>query len=748
MLKYSATTLLFSLIFLSTITAQDWISSSGAVTTNTLNDVQFVSSQTAYAVGDLGTVIKSTDGGNTWTDVSFGETKSYLSLHFFDENIGFVGGPFSSSGGGSTEMLAKTTDGGQTWDILSSFDFEDFHDMEFLNADTGWVAAQDGKIIYTTDGGSNWSSKSAGTEDLLDMDLVNDSTFWVAGENGALYSSNDAGDSWDQAIQIDTLGLSQNDHLYGVEFTSQDTGYVTGWTYDSQSFQDVGFLLQTTDGGTTWEKSDYDFQHLLYDLEIGNNGEIVLAGGKEQFGENESNAIYISEDKGETWRVISDGDGPLFWTSLDSHSENWIATGESGATATFTLADDTLHTDIITGLDIADISFGDSDHGVFVTGRDKVQARIFSTTDGGTTWEERLKLDGRKEFNSVGFAGGQYVWAIGTDHYTGDSRWLIYLSLDKGETWTELALDFPVHEQLNYMEKVQFLDIENGFIKIEDVLLRTTDSGATWEKTVEPTSLSFTDFHTIHFLDSQNGWMAGDDHIVFTSDGGTTWETKFQQDNQSTEIIEIFALNNSTVYVSMQHGKLMKTTDAGDTWSDLNPSTSYDLNDLHFIDENSGYVVGDGGRILTTADGGQNFTASYDQTDKNIHSIFVLDENTSWIAGERGALLTTTNGGGIATSVEEISQKDIPSTITLDQNYPNPFNPSTVINFEIPQNSRVKLEVFDMMGRKVRTLLNGKIRSAGQHSVTFNANDLASGIYIYRLTAGTHVLTRKLTLIK
>ncbi len=91
-----------------------------------------------YAVGNSGTVIKSTDGGESWSNISFGESRNYLSLHFFDENTGYVGGPFSSGGGGSSEMLAKTTDGGQTWEVLSSFDFDDFNDMEFLDDQTGW----------------------------------------------------------------------------------------------------------------------------------------------------------------------------------------------------------------------------------------------------------------------------------------------------------------------------------------------------------------------------------------------------------------------------------------------------------------------------------------------------------------------------------------------------------------------------------------------------------------------------------
>ena len=89
-----------------------------------------------------------------------------------------------------------------------------------------------------------------------------------------------------------------------------------------------------------------------------------------------------------------------------------------------------------------------------------------------------------------------------------------------------------------------------------------------------------------------------------------------------------------------------------------------------------------------------------------------------------------------------------PSEISLKQNYPNPFNPTTQIRYELPQQENVRLSVYDMAGRQVATLVNNESISAGVQTVTFNAGSLASGIYIYRLQAGSAVLTRKLTIIK
>lgn len=89
----------------------------------------------------------------------------------------------------------------------------------------------------------------------------------------------------------------------------------------------------------------------------------------------------------------------------------------------------------------------------------------------------------------------------------------------------------------------------------------------------------------------------------------------------------------------------------------------------------------------------------------------------------------------------------VPDEFALIQNYPNPFNPSTQIDYQLPVDARVNLTVYDMLGRQVAVLVNEQMR-AGYYSITFNARNLASGMYIYRLKAGSTVINKKLTLIK
>lgn len=102
----------------------------------------------------------------------------------------------------------------------------------------------------------------------------------------------------------------------------------------------------------------------------------------------------------------------------------------------------------------------------------------------------------------------------------------------------------------------------------------------------------------------------------------------------------------------------------------------------------------------------------------------------------------------VSTPGDDFTDSGIPDDFSLDQNFPNPFNPTTVIRYSLPENSEVTMEVFDMLGRRVAVLMNGQIQNAGTHAITFNASNLSSGTYLLRMRAGNQVMTRKMMLVK
>ncbi len=98
------------------------------------------------------------------------------------------------------------------------------------------------------------------------------------------------------------------------------------------------------------------------------------------------------------------------------------------------------------------------------------------------------------------------------------------------------------------------------------------------------------------------------------------------------------------------------------------------------------------------------------------------------------------------TAVED-DQTTIPTVFKLEQNYPNPFNPSTIIKFGVPEKSNVVINIYDILGSEIVTLVNEEM-NAGWYQKSFNANGYSSGIYLFRMEAGNYVNTKKMILLR
>jgi hypothetical protein len=219
------------------------------------------------------------------------------------------------------------------------------------------------------------------------------------------------------------------------------------------------------------------------------------------------------------------------------------------------------------------------------------------------------------------------------------------------------------------------------------------------------------------------------------------------------------------------------------------------VSDIDFADENNGWAVGWYGFVARSIDGGVSWTFQElpDPVDYPdiLFSIHVISPMEAWATGRgsdvsRDGVVYHTTNGGLSWSREVVAQDPYwgyaiagspsghvwiggyegrilkrtaptavhesnrtPQSFRLEQNYPNPFNPSTTIRFALPVDKRdaVSLRVYDVLGREVATLVNGQL-SAGEHEVIWNADGLATGVYMYRLTIGTRSITKKMILNK
>ncbi len=180
------------------------------------------------------------------------------------------------------------------------------------------------------------------------------------------------------------------------------------------------------------------------------------------------------------------------------------------------------------------------------------------------------------------------------------------------------------------------------------------------------------------------------------------------------------------------------------------PDSSYKI--YAAITDNSGRLVNNATNEITfTLSGNGSLNSSTSIAEGGIASVtYIPDTNdlsTVSLTAEAMGLTSASLTNIMLTDTEDESTESAPKQFRLEQNYPNPFNPATTISYSIPDNRLVRLEIFDQMGRKVAILVN-QVQISGNYQISFNAESLASGVYFYRLEAGSFTKVRSMLLIK
>ena len=374
------------------------------------------------------------------------------------------------------------------------------------------------------------------------------------------------------------------------------------------------------------------------------------------------------------------------------------------------------------GVDVSlwDICFIDEFHGWAVGD----SSTIISTTDGGETWvkqESPVKYD---RFKEVFFINKDIGYCI--------SKAVILVSNNGGNTWEILNSGIPGGE----IWDISFINENNGWISSGKTIVHTSDGGNTWE--TQYTSQYW--IWAVDFIDENRGWALGSyadtfayTHVFHTKDGGKEWKeistisgAKQRLNTVSENVIWIWYIGK---YVS---------DDGGIHWTKIIPRPEYEwsgyesVQDIYPVDEKKAFILIiyldiNVVNLIYTADRGGTFNKLLEVSTDSFkgYSMSAVGENQVWISGIEGKIIKYTNQ---STYVTENNASE-PHLIELKQNTPNPFNPSTTIQFELSERSDVELTVYDVAGQKVAVLIEDTVLNAGIHDVVFDAAGLASGMY-------------------
>lgn len=792
-------TIILSLIFISTSLSQ-WRLQNPHPTGNTSYIGSAPSADRYITVTGQGEAVLTHNGGATWDVVQIGGDGIYRAAYFLNDNLGWAVGSF-------VERLHKTTDGGLTWIHQPNAPDTTKYDVFFIDENTGWSIGFNGFIIKTTDGGSNWfsqSNTSVTSQTLYSVYATDLNTVYVSGSNDAFIKSTDGGNSW----SVMSTGLGTTTNFRGFHFPQTGTG-LTGfavghrnrilktidggatwsavydpggtnqlWAIDFNSTGEIGLasgaagtVLRTTDSGNTWMPVAGLPNVIYYSVRFGADNAAYLSGGSGYF--------LKSTDGGVTWQEL----GYRFTTSrirdisfADNDNGFVVGTGfvygstDGGNTWNEQTAPFTGDINEVVAI-TPDLAIAGCDAG-----------NIIRTTNGGTNWD--LIATGITGTNSdilaIDFAD-ENIGLVAA--YNGT----VARTTDGGATWNIISTIVGTSPWDMHMVDSLYAWVAGTGERI----FRTTDGGFTWAQQLAVGGLGT---YGISFIDRNIGVAGGTGgNTYYTNDGGDTWLPAVTPPGNSVWGIHIAPspVYGSVALTACASGYVYLSTDGGRNWEVQPRFTISTMDDVWMTDAANAWFVGNSGLVLKYTEpanipvelasfsasvSGNNVILKWTTGSEINNSGFEIERQVSnfWekIGFVEGKGTTTEpvsysfvddnlSPGSYQYRIKQIDfdgtfkfynlpeaiDIGLPNSFELAQNYPNPFNPSTVISWQSPISGHQELKVFDVLGNEVATLVDG-IKEAGYHSVEFNAAGLASGVYFYKLQAGSFTETKKMMLIR
>lgn len=688
----------------------------------------FTSADTGTVVGQQGTILRTVNGGKDWFPQESYSPHSLTAVYFSNPDNGVAIG--------ASGTVLKTEDGGETWINQHSGFYNFLLDMSFPTPNIGYVVGESGLIIKSTDGGKTWSDQnSEATDWLFSVHFVNEYVGTAVSFSGEIIRTINGGQSW----TMQNSGTTES--LVGVYFTNPDFGIVVGYN---------GTILRTTDGGQNWTKQFSGTSSWLRGIYFVNDQYGIIAG--------EKGIILKTNNGGIDWTQMSSGtNSDLVGIHMRSENEGVIV-GREGVILNLQYTDEffiTADPDPIGGGSVSGPGKFSTGELVSLSALPAQNFEFLNWTENGTVVSQDISYQFYASANralKANFYTDLPTYAINTDVYPASAGTVIGSGVyAAGQTAKLEAIENSFYEFLNWQE--------NGVV---------VSTEKTFEFTVEGDRNLIANFYLTTEIYSVTA-------SVYPSGGGKISGTGNYPGGQ--DVVLSAASNNGFVFTNWTENNIIVSTDSIYSFKitgnksltanfyALNKPTLMAYPDLAFyVGSSQGECV----LIIKNLSGGiLNWTAT-----KDASWIKFLSDSTG--AGEGSIkfsyeashvyyrwatiIIEADNAFGSPRYVDVIQisylgddtdSYNLPRTYNLYQNYPNPFNPLTSILYEMPEAGTVSLKVYDILGREIAVLIN-EHQIAGYYRYDFNSEDydLPSGIYFYRLTAGSKSIIKKMILMK
>ena len=363
---------------------------------------------------------------------------------------------------------------------------------------------------------------------------------------------------------------------------------------------------------------------------------------------------------------------------------------------------------------------------------------LFRSVDGGKSWTAQNNgLTHHMAFSVAEAPNG--------DLFAGS--WGIFRSSDNGDSWqaagSTLMVPFCIAFKSDGDDQYIFAGTGGG-------IWRSADNGANWDTASyglpRPNSIDIRDLAV-----SADGtiYAATGEGLYQSNDSGDSWlpaDSVFKTESINMRTIAI----NSKGHIFAGGNRSFKSLDGGQSWSELTMPGPYSITALA-INQQDGIYAASWGPVYHSGDNGDSFQhLDSDLEDIQMYALAVNEEGILFAASGHAGIFRSTNST-LVTNIRE-SLMIPPENFDLMQNYPNPFNPSTTIAFVIEAQGHTVLEIFDIQGRKIDTLIDRRM-PPGRHMHKWDGRNhcgqaVACGIYVYRLSVNNQQFSRKMLLLR